>query len=521
MYGLEGLLTGRCLGGRYRVEAVIGRGGMGAVYRSRDERLGRHVAVKVVSAPTATADEHTQLRARFTREAQVAARLRHPNVVDVFDFGTDAELGLDYLVMELLEGEDLAARLARGTPPRRVALAILRQAARGLAAGHRAGLVHRDVKPGNLFLEAGEHEDEPVVRVLDFGIAQVAAEDASFGQLTEFGRSPYSPAYASPEQLTGEGGRLTPASDVFSLAAVGYVLLTGTRAFTATEPARMAMEVSASVLALEERAPGLPQPLRSALSRALSRRAQDRFPDAAAFANALSGNPGPPPAASSSWNAAPAAASHDFGEGTLLAPEAADRTQLYEAPRPAPRPSPAPFVPPAPARAPERTEFAPVTDRRPQPVAGAPAWSTAPAQQTQNRPPMPQPEPPRPPGMMRRLGSALADLAITLGILGGFVGAWSLAVMGVLNHDVLRMKAGAGASVLFTPLAIQRLTGRSGRPVLLVVGSIAATVLALRYLGPDTDRMVRLGGIFGMQVVASFVLSTVFPRRKPRPGLTL
>ena len=118
MYGIAGLLTGRTLAGRYLIEAVIGRGGMGAVYRAVDERLSRPVAVKVVGAVTTDPQEHHKLRMRFNREARAAAALRHPNVVQVHDFGTDPELDLDYLVMELLHGEDLAQRLMRGGAPR-------------------------------------------------------------------------------------------------------------------------------------------------------------------------------------------------------------------------------------------------------------------------------------------------------------------------------------------------------------------------------------------------------------------
>ncbi|HEX9939736.1 MAG TPA: serine/threonine-protein kinase, partial [Longimicrobium sp.] len=257
MYGIAGLLTGRTLAGRYLIEAVIGRGGMGAVYRAVDERLSRAVAVKVVGAVTNDPGEHQHLRARFHREARAAAALRHPNVVQVHDFGTDPELDLDYLVMELLHGEDLSARLMRaGAPPLPVALSILRQAARGLSAGHRAGMVHRDVKPGNLFLE-DEESGEVHVRVLDFGIAQVqAGEGETVTQLTVYGRSPYSPAYASPEQLRGDD-RITAASDVFSLAAVGYHLVTGTRPFTSADPNRAAAEVSDAVRLLRQRAPEL------------------------------------------------------------------------------------------------------------------------------------------------------------------------------------------------------------------------------------------------------------------------
>ncbi|MDQ3555170.1 MAG: serine/threonine protein kinase, partial [Gemmatimonadota bacterium] len=162
MPGFEGLLAGRVLVDRYRVEEVIGRGGMGAVYRAKDERLGRAVAVKVITV-TGGADPaaRDRIRARFRHEAASAARLpHHPNVVPVYDYGTDPTLGLDFLVMELLRGEDLASRLGTaGPPPLPAALHILQGAARGVAVGHRAGLIHRDVKPGNIFLVRDGDED--------------------------------------------------------------------------------------------------------------------------------------------------------------------------------------------------------------------------------------------------------------------------------------------------------------------------------------------------------------------------
>ena len=232
MSGSEELLTGRVLAGRYLVEEVIGRGGMGAVYRAQDPRLGRAVAVKVIMVPGADAATHERLRLRFTREAQLAAGIRHPNVVTVHDYGTDDELGLDYLVMALLEGEDLARRTAGGQRlPTAAALAVVSQAARGLAAGHRRGLVHRDVKPGNLFLEVDEH-GEAHVRILDFGIAQVGLDEPALA-------AALSPAYAAPEQLRGGTG-LSPAADVFSLAAVALYLLNGERPFTGNPDAQAA-----------------------------------------------------------------------------------------------------------------------------------------------------------------------------------------------------------------------------------------------------------------------------------------
>ncbi|HVH11597.1 MAG TPA: serine/threonine-protein kinase, partial [Longimicrobium sp.] len=270
MSGSEELLTGRVLAGRYLVEEVIGRGGMGAVYRAQDPRLGRAVAVKVIMVPGADAATHERLRLRFTREAQLAAGIRHPNVVTVHDYGTDDELGLDYLVMALLEGEDLARRTAGGQRlPTAAALAVVSQAARGLAAGHRRGLVHRDVKPGNLFLEVDEH-GEAQVRILDFGIAQVGLDEPALA-------AALSPAYAAPEQLRGGTG-LSPAADVFSLSAVALYLLNGERPFTGN-PDAQAAEAEAALGRLAT-VPGVTPAVGEVLRRALEMDPNRRHPDA-------------------------------------------------------------------------------------------------------------------------------------------------------------------------------------------------------------------------------------------------
>ena len=227
MTTLATLLQGRLLADRYRIGEALGFGGMGAVFRAHDERLGRDVAVKVLTAASADPAEQEVLRARFRREARAAAALRHPNIVTVHDFGTEAGGGFDFLVMELLPGVDVAERIAqaRGPVAPGEALEIVREAAMGLAAGHRAGLVHRDVKPRNLFLVA-----DPVggweVKVLDFGIAQVAAGDETEGRLTQHGPSPYTPRYAAPEQLAASP-RLTPACDVYALGLVALEMLSG------------------------------------------------------------------------------------------------------------------------------------------------------------------------------------------------------------------------------------------------------------------------------------------------------
>ena len=289
MTGIEGLLAGRTLGGRYRIEAVIGRGGMGTVYRATDQRLGRQVAVKVITVPGLTDPEaRDRIRARFRREAAAAARLpHHPNVVPVYDYGTDETLSLDYLVMELLRGEDLSAQLAAGRMlPLPAALAILQEAAEGVDVGHRSGLIHRDVKPGNIFLVRTGRQDEVQVRVLDFGIAKLMTEEETAGGLTQDGRTPHSPAYASPEQLRGDAD-LTPASDVYSLGVVGFQMLSGTRPFDESARNRMALGMTVQVPDLRARNPAVPRDVATLIGRALATDPAERPDDAGAFARDL------------------------------------------------------------------------------------------------------------------------------------------------------------------------------------------------------------------------------------------
>jgi eukaryotic-like serine/threonine-protein kinase len=288
MTGFESLLLGRLLADRYRIEEVIGRGGMGAVYRATDERLRRTVAAKVLMLPTDEPGAREHLRTRFQREARAAASIRHPHVITIYDFGSDEELGLDFLVMELLHGQDLATRLERsGAFPLLPAVTILRDAARGLGAGHALGLVHRDVKPGNVFLAENPGSEHPRVCILDFGIAQVSARDEdTLTQLTQEGRVPLSPAYASPEQLRGES-HLTPASDVFSLGVIGFQLLTGERFYEVTRAGRRTEDESVALPGIRRRNALVPRELEAILHRALAHDPGQRFPEAGAFAAAL------------------------------------------------------------------------------------------------------------------------------------------------------------------------------------------------------------------------------------------
>lgn len=298
---LEGLLIGRTLADRYLVEEVVGRGGMSVVYRARDERLGRAVAIKVIALDAHTDEERNQLRERFRREAAAAASIPpHPNVVQVYDYGTDDALNLDFIAMELLRGRDLKDELTRSALDRVTALRVVREAARGLAAGHRAGVIHRDVKPGNIFL-GGDTQEIETIRVLDFGIAK--AIELHPEDLTVAGQLPHSPAYASPEQLD-PASQITPASDVFQLGLVAYELLAGERPFDAEERKRLLTEEVAPPTRGAWRQ--IPEPVRQVIARCLRRDPAERYPQAAAFAEALA-----------------AAEEQPADDATLLAPLAA------------------------------------------------------------------------------------------------------------------------------------------------------------------------------------------------------
>ncbi|HLL83336.1 MAG TPA: protein kinase, partial [Longimicrobium sp.] len=282
--GFEELLTGRTLVKRYTIREVIGRGGFAVVYRADDLRLGRPTAVKVLSIPAPTPELREHLRARFEHEARAAAALpHHPNVVPVYDFGTDPETGIDFIVMELLRGENVAAYLAReGRPPLPLALRILRDAAEGIAVGHRGGLIHRDVKPANLFLTEAQGEQPFRVCVLDFGIARLTADDDDGSMTRTRGAAPLSPAYASPEQLRGDL-TLTPATDVYALGVVGYQLLTGKKPFGAERHAGSA----ASLQPIRELNPQVSPELAAVIERAMLPEPGARFADAGEFAAAL------------------------------------------------------------------------------------------------------------------------------------------------------------------------------------------------------------------------------------------
>ncbi len=209
--------------GRYRLTSEIGRGAMGAVYRAHDPQLQRDVAIKLISLAFAAGNgDPKEAAARFAREARVAARLQHPHVVAVYDAGEEGDQL--YLVMELVAGETLAQRLVRGDfPGTGAALEIVAQTADALAAAHLAGIIHRDIKPGNILLTPSGF-----VKVADFGVAKAVGEST---ELTRTGMMVGSPAYMAPEQV--QGLELDGRSDLFSLGVVLYEMLLHRKPFPA------------------------------------------------------------------------------------------------------------------------------------------------------------------------------------------------------------------------------------------------------------------------------------------------
>ncbi|QXG76755.1 protein kinase [Modestobacter sp. L9-4] len=269
--------NGRLLGGRYELTGLIATGGMGQVWQGRDNVLARDVAIKVLRSEF-TGDP--TFLARFRSEAQLAAGLVHPNIATLFDYGEvpaadPAAEHLAYLVMELVRGESLGTVLHRDRrlSPERT-LDVLRQSAAGLAAAHAAGVVHRDVKPGNLLLA-----DDGTVKVTDFGVAVTAASQ----QLTQVGQVIGTASYLSPEQA--QGARATPASDVYALGLVGYECLSGLRAFDGESSVQVLMaQIHDTPAPLPD---DVPAPVRRLVETAMAKDPAARFRDGAAFRDAV------------------------------------------------------------------------------------------------------------------------------------------------------------------------------------------------------------------------------------------
>lgn len=273
----------RVLSGRYRVDDLIGRGGMASVYRGYDQTLGRTVAIKILKSDLAG---DAAFRTRFRLEAQAASRMAHPTIVRVFDAGEDAETGVDgverpvpYIVMELVHGRLLKDVIGQGKVPTDDALRYVDGILEALEYSHRAGVVHRDIKPGNVMItESGR------VKVMDFGIARAVSDSSS--TVAETTAIVGTAAYFSPEQAKGES--VDARADLYSTGVVLYELLTGRTPFRGDTPVAVAYQhVSEAPLPPSEIDESIPRALDAIVLRALAKDPFQRPQDAASFREAL------------------------------------------------------------------------------------------------------------------------------------------------------------------------------------------------------------------------------------------
>jgi len=274
----------KAVGALFEIEDEIGRGGMAVVYRARDVRLHRKVALKVLPPELAF---RADVKSRFLREAQMSAQLSHPNIVPIFT--VDDLDGVVFFSMGLVEGETLAQRLAHDPrPPIATVRAMLREVADALAYAHARHVVHRDVKPDNILVEAASGH----VLVSDFGIARAAEGDA---RLTVTGVAVGTPAYMSPEQAMGDRD-VDGRADIYALGVVGYQMLAGELPHKAANTPSMLMKhISERPRPLGEVRPDLPANLVYAIERAMAKGRDERWPDASAFRDALAESAPPRP----------------------------------------------------------------------------------------------------------------------------------------------------------------------------------------------------------------------------------
>jgi eukaryotic-like serine/threonine-protein kinase len=271
-------LIGFVLAERYVIEALIGEGGMGRVYRARHIRMSRRFAIKVLFGDLAA---DGKARSRFSREAESSSRLSHPNVVSVIDFGETDE-GLLYLVMDFIEGEELHRVVGKQAPFSTArSLSLLRQLARGLGHAHDRGLVHRDFKTENILITTDAGEE--IARIVDFGIAVLGEMTAPEQRLTTEGMVLGTPAYMSPEQSTGE--EIDHRADLFSLGVMLYEMLAGKLPFDGSPIAMAKANLAARVPPIAERVPGVraDRRLEAIAMRLMAKEPEKRFSSASAL----------------------------------------------------------------------------------------------------------------------------------------------------------------------------------------------------------------------------------------------
>jgi serine/threonine-protein kinase len=326
-----GIMQGRRFADRYELRHLIGSGGMAEVWQARDLRMDRDVAVKLLDRAAAVDPAAIE---RFRREALAVARIAHPNIVSAYDFGTERDRS--YLVMELVPGETLDARLARGPVPIRQAIDVAAQTCAALDAAHRAGVIHRDVKPGNIIITP-----DGTVKVLDFGIARL--QDAA-GSLTRTATVVGTSHYMASEQASG--GATSGRTDLYAVGCVLYAMLTGAPPFGGANPMGVLYQhLHSAPPRVSEKRPDVPPALDQLVAELLAKDPADR-PESAAMVRArlthLANGPGltsalptvPGPAAAARSAPGPAAAPRSApGRAAVPAP-APPLTETFATPSP-------------------------------------------------------------------------------------------------------------------------------------------------------------------------------------------
>ena len=264
--------------GRYQIRGILGKGAMGLVYDAHDPKLDRRVAIKTIL--TRTLDEATakQYSMRFKREVRAVARLNHPHIVQVYDFGNEADLA--YIVMEYIQGRELKDYFdAKERFDLKTILRLMGELLGALDAAHEAGIIHRDVKPANVMLDAARH-----AKLTDFGVARFTEPDGDQVEATRAGTILGTPSYMSPEQIQGQP--LDRRTDIFSAGVLFYQLLTGQKPFEGTQWA-LAKKIIQDDPVWPSAMVEIPADIDRVVERALAKQAEQRYPSARGFAEAL------------------------------------------------------------------------------------------------------------------------------------------------------------------------------------------------------------------------------------------
>ena len=300
-----GTHVAQVLSANYELENEVGRGGMGIVYCARDKRLKREIAIKVLPPELSF---RADIRQRFLREAETAAQLNHPNIVPIYT--VEEKDNLVYFVMAYIKGDNLGQRLQQHGPMPPVEVRrVLREVAEALAYAHNRNVIHRDIKPDNIIID----DETGRAMVTDFGIAR-ALTDTGDSRLTATGMAIGTPAYMSPEQSAGDKA-IDGRSDLYSLGVVGYQMLCGQTPFVASNtPSMLVKHLSERPIPVDERWPDLPPDLSRAVMMCLEKDPNDRFPNAGAFAVALTGGSMPTLATRASTAASPREGQRDLGQ---------------------------------------------------------------------------------------------------------------------------------------------------------------------------------------------------------------